>query len=798
MSRQYGAIPLHINFEAGEVRAITQHNDLLVIGFEGGIIKTIPLTFDEKGGIVLGQHESIRLKVDNYEIYDLKAFGENLLVHIKAKDGSPGPLLTITQRGKFNRIQEWTSTFSPNSFTQSKTIAVIYEKRLMVKEWNGTEFKQIFNREYADAALTVALTYPKVCMISHQKIIIVDIITGTSLDLKTFGMTKPLVLSRDSASYFAYTYLSSMVFDLNLSADMAPMTFDTPPIDHARCGHYFASMAANQIWIYDFQHHKGHIPLQACKRICGFNSSFLVATSKDVYCLKDMSEAYEHLIVGSIEAAISTLMNQSPESLSALFEMLWNNDKKLQAFSLFKTKSFEPIIPSVLRLFPFLVFDAPPKNPGLLQCCSPFQKKETVILFVEFLVSTRDIPFSDSTKQLIDTSIVEIYGYLDEFDLTMDFLESKNMIDHASIDLFFDSVNGLSKAAYLCSQNKINEAIEIIKKLDKSFSAARRILIQNATNWSLVEQHIHWLLRNCPTEGIKVLTSQLIDIIKSKMLILKDYPVMYPRFLLGALHNREVITVKPLVNEIVLILIRFLLEIRSPKFQISELSFLNCMIENPKSSIDTAEKELSDELLGVLRAFRKDIATNDLMACVSKIPVTRVRIEIYSAAGCFEEALKILWSESNTKINDCEAYCQSCEDPPKGFSFLYRMMKGHMAKNDYIKALTAMLSRNLTIIDIGDAFSTIDDDESIESVIGDIIDVYHKVTNERASAQIECALAESLTFEREYEKTRLISGHMKITSDSLCSGCGKALGYQYICHTPSGKYYHNKCYQAKK
>ena len=80
------------------------------------------------------------------------------------------------------------------------------------------------------------MTYPHVCMITHSKMMVLNIATGAMTDIKTFGVSQPFLLARDSSTFFSYSTLSAMVVDSYLNADHCPTTFAEAFINHTRCG----------------------------------------------------------------------------------------------------------------------------------------------------------------------------------------------------------------------------------------------------------------------------------------------------------------------------------------------------------------------------------------------------------------------------------------------------------------------------------------------------------------------------------------------------------------------------------
>ena len=789
MSRQYAAIPLHIPFDMSAVRAMVQHNDSLYVAVDGALINSIPLRIDKNCNVTLGSQEVLRVKVEGYEIAEMRSFYDQLLVQIKSKSGNPGVLLALGP--KLNRVDDSADCFAPNAFTQSKTIAIVSEKRLIVKEYDGKSFNQIFSREFPEPALSVAMTYPHVCMITHSKMMVLNIATGAMTDIKTFGVSQPFLLARDSSTFFSYSTLSAMVVDSDLNADLCPTTFAEACIDHTRCGQLMASMSPNCVTIYDFKHHKGVINMKNCKRVATFNSFILLATNNDVYILRDMTEAFEHISAGSVETAALSLPNQSTDVISALFEMIWNNDKQHEALALLKLKDFEDGIVDVLGVFDFMVFKPELPKSGRLRSVKHTKDPKIAAEFVNILMEVRTT-ISEETKVYIDTAIIEALSFLNDNSRLCDFFDSNPTVSADSLQEFFKGVKGVPYAVYLSSLGKQEEAVNELKA-SSSLDVAARVISRSANNWEFVQAHVPWLFERAPEQACLVLASDTIDISKARAYVLSQFQRYYLRFLMAALKHKDIISRRSFINELATGLIKILIAVREPGFNREDAAFLNCMIADKKCSNEQIEKEVSDDLIDVLRKFHDDVDIQVLMPHVSKIQIPRVQIEIYTAANCIKEALLIVWKSG---LDECIDFCRKCENPQSAFSQLFKII--HDNSSNHAKDITRVINENIEIVDIADALQNIDGEENLDNVIEYISGLYKKITTERRNREIAAAFAESRAKEADYERAVLESGHISLGGDAVCAGCGKLLGSQYVVRTPNGLLYHYKCLAIQK
>ena len=791
MSRQYAAIPLHVPFEMDTVRAMTQHNDCLYVATDGGKIHAISLKIDKNCNTTLGSQDSLRVKVEGYEISEIRSFPDQLLVHIKSKSGTPGPLLALHFKGTLIRVDDSTDCFAPNAFSQSKTIAIASEKRLIIKEYDGQTFSQKFSREFQEPALSVALSYPNVCMVTHSKLIILNLQTNAMTDVKTFGVSNPFVLARDSTSFFSYSSLSAMVVDLNLNADLVPVTFEVPCKDHTRCGPLMASMSDNTVTVYDFKHHKGIIHIDNCKKVATFDTSILLATNKDVYILKDMTEAFEHVSAGSIDTAASSLPNQSVDVISSLFEMIWNNGKQKDALSLLKLKEFEDGILDVLSIFDFIVFSPPHQSTGRLVSTKHTNNKTISAYLAEILLEVRS-GVSEQTKISIDTAIIEIFSFLEDNKQLCDFFDTNPTFSRESLHEFFKDGHGVPYAVYLSSLGRKDEAVKALKE-SSSLDVAARVISKYASDWAFIQEHVPWLFERAPVQACLLLANDQIDISRARAYVMSQFPKYYLRFLMAALRHKDIISRRTFINELATGLIKLLISVKMPNFNREDAAFLTCMINDKNSSLEQIEKEVSDDLIDVLRTFHEDVDIQALMPHVNQIQISRVQTEIYTAAGCLNEALLIVW---NKGFDECVQFCRECDEPQKAFSCLMKII--HEKSKNPVKDIITVINENVETVDIADALQYIDGEEDLSKVVDLISESYKILTSERRSREVAASFAESRAIEADYERAVLESGHISLGGDAVCAGCNKLLGSQYVVRTPNGLLYHYKCLAIQK
>ncbi|EAY07996.1 hypothetical protein TVAG_333210 [Trichomonas vaginalis G3] len=793
MSRQYAAIPIHLPFEMTNVCAMTQHSDSLFVAFKDGRIISIPLKIDSKTNVFLGESTSLLVKTPDFEIADIKSFADRILVHIKNKSGVSGPLIAINTRGEVIHVDDNTDCFSPNSFSSSKTLAVVSDKRLMIKELKQTQkFEQTFSREFSEPPLSVALSYPKVCLVSHSKLMILDIQNPSNfLEIKAISTSHPYAMTRDSVNFFSYAGNTAMTFDSKFDSNAEPILFESPCTDHTRCGQFIGSLSENQIVIYDFKHHKGTIPNKNYKRVASFDSSILTCSDNDVFILKDFTEAYEHVLTGSIDTAILALPNQSIDSISSLFEMIWNNNKHIEALSLLTMKEFEDCIVDAFRLFEFLVFSPEIPKSGRLSSAEITKDEKISQVFVDTLFQIRS-GLSDEVKAYVDTAIVETLSYLNNSKKLCDFFDENPVVITESLDKFFEKNNGVPFAVYLSYQGKHSEAVQILKE-SSSLDVAARIISKKAIDWEFVEKNVPWLFERAPEQACLVLASDIIDISRARAYVVSKYPLFYMRFLMCALKHKDIISRKMFINELTTGLVKLLTNIKKPDFDRKEASWLNCVIQNKETNLDVMEKEISDDLIELLRTFHDEVEIQNLMTHVSKIDIPRVQVEIYTAAGYLSEALNIVWSEG---IEKCVTFCQKYEIPQKAFSCLFKIMKER--SSNAAKDITAILKENIEIVDVADAMAQIGGETDLNDVIEFVASLYKDITTERRSKEIAAAFAENRAKESDYQRVVLESGHVSLGGDQVCAGCGKTLGCQYVVRTPNGLLYHYKCLTIQK
>lgn len=793
MSRQYAAIPIHLPFEMTNVCAMTQHADSIFVAFKDGKIISIPLKIDAKTNVFLGESTSLLVKTPDFEIADIKSFIDRILVHIKNITGFSGPLIAITTRGDVTHIDDNTDCFSPNSFSSSRTLAVVSDKRLMIKEFKQSQkFEQTFSRELSEPPLSVALSYPKVCLVSHSKLMILDIQNPSNcLEIKTVSISHPYTMTRDSVNFFSYTGNTAMTFDSKFDSNTEPMTFEHVCTDHARCGQFIGSLSDKQITIYDFKHHKGTIANKNFKRITSYDSSILTCSDSDVYILKDFTEAYEHVLTGSIDTAIHALPNQSIDAISALFEMVWNNNKPKEALSLLTLKEFEDGIIDTFHLFDFLVFKPEIQKSGRILSADHTNDKEIAQEFLNILFQIRS-GLGDEIKINVDTSIVETLAFLKETKRLCDFFDENPTVSVESLEVFFEKSTEISHAVFLIFLGKHNESVKILKE-STNLDVAARIISKKAIDWDFIQQNVPWLFTKAPEQACLVLASDMVDISKARAYVISNFPLYYLRFLMSALKHKDIISRKTFINELSTGLVNLLTNLKKPNFDMKEVSWLNCVIQNKTTDLDIIEKEISDDLIELLRTYHDEVEIQNLMTNVSKINIPRVQVEIYTAAGFLTEALNIVWEDG---IEKCVSFCRNYEIPQKAFSSLFKIMS--TKSSNPAKDITSVLVDNIENVDVFEAMQCIDGEADLNSVIDFISDTYKKITTSRRSKEIAAAFAESRAKESDYERAVVESGHVSLGGEQVCAGCGKSLGCQYVVRTPNGLLYHYKCLTIQK
>jgi hypothetical protein len=257
------------------------------------------------------------------------------------------------------------------------------------------------------------------------------------------------------------------------------------------------------------------------------------------------------------------------------------------------------------------------------------------------------------------------------------------------------------------------------------------------------------------------------------------------------LFRKELLSPAALVNQFLLELVTLLPKLPAD-FTAEAVPFCACVIRNRGASRDEIDEEIGSMLGGVLREFGEVAEMAPLVACVEKIPIRQVRLEIYRAKGSIGEALDLLW-RSEEDIPVCSAFCRECRDPTAAFEVLVRHLGAKVSEAKRIDLLFQLISENLDFIDIAQALEIIGADEDIEAIAPLIDQAYRQLVAVRKDTDLSAALAESDLFESEFEKRKAQAVRVRIKEGTVCAKCEKDLGLKFVVRGVDGLLYHKHC-----
>jgi hypothetical protein len=508
----------------------------------------------------------------------------------------------------------------------------------------------------------------------------------------------------------------------------------------------------------------------------------------------DVTDAFKAAIEGAADLALALLPNRSIECVAVLFEKLWIENWKPKAFHVLKPKIFENVLTDVFRLFKYLRF-VTLREPLHFLFLEPTDNPKIIALFTHWILAfLKDKPAPEFRRQL-ETALFQNYCFQNDLPNLMALVQSGAYLSEAAMESFFGDSVSVPRAFYLGVSGHSVESIAMFQSLcpldNSSLEAVASVFIMSGHSWEFVESQIRWLFGQSPIHACQVLSHDHV-VLKSALAFAKaEFPQFYLRVLYLCLFRKELLSASALVNQFLLEFVALLQKL-PPDFTAEAVQFCACVIRNRSAPRDEIDAEMGSMIGKVLREFADLVEMPPLIACVERIPVRQVRLEIYRAKGSIAEAIDLLW-RSEEDIPACSAFCRDARDPTAAFEVLVRHLGAKVSDAKRIDLLFQLIAENMDLIDIAQALEIIGADEDIEAIVPLIDQAYRQVVAVRKDTDLSAALAESDLFESEFEKRKAQSVQVRIKEGTVCAKCEKDLGLRFVVRGVDGLLYHKHC-----
>lgn len=813
ISHQYAGIPLHLSMQIQNktIKAMTRHQNNLVIAIEPFIVYSFPLEFRNNTIIQAGKRKEIVREVKDIYISELCSIDNILLVFVQGKS-SKGQLFTLPEDGKLNKIIDNVNCFAINQYSNEKYILVGYNHKLSLYKFASEKSCKICSGwpiELESKILSVSMSYPYSIILTAEKMYSINLSDQSRNVNRSPCNPSPYTMALSHEFFLTYYAHSSMKIDSNLSTNISPISFDEEAIDHSYNGSLIATMVKNSIHIYNFEGYRAKAYVSNPFRITQFNNYFIYSTKSGIYYLSEVTNLMDDIISGFV----SENANFDTDKLLSIFEQLWLSNKKDYALSLIKfEKTQEEMIPKILQIFDFFVlpFEGKP-----FMIIDDYDKKEIHKLLYYELDSLN--LFQPDQIEFINTAKFELLAEMNDLKALSAFIEKNTnlKINKEMIDKFYQKARSKSNNAILSSYpffllylGKIDEALNEFLKT-KDYKEYSNILIQKASDFNFVEQKLDVLIKNAPQKAIDVLSCDQISSQKSIDLVKKKYPMYLTPVLRKLIDHKGIVDREEISNFYISQMINLITIIneseKNPaKFDKSQFQFTNTVVNNPNASPSDIKKELNEMLCDFIIKYRSIIDSSILVKNISIVSSFNLKFEIYKTSKDYEKVF-ILLSEKESDFKKCEEFVGGEKDPQILQLFLTFAKnnfdsKKNLKNKGFSCYLFEIIAKFIEFIDVESAMNLIDGEKiSIDDgFLSEIEQAYSAVDTRRMNTETKAAFAESEEFESIYERTTLESKLVTVNAEMTCSHCGNPLGYRFIQMTPDGQFYHNKCIKQMK
>ncbi|OHS99256.1 hypothetical protein TRFO_08505 [Tritrichomonas foetus] len=834
-TKQFCLLPLRVQIPIAynKIQSITECKKDLVIALDGMRIYPcqIEAVNNSEYNVTCGTGK--KATIEHHEIYKMIGIDDQLLLLYRKNPDDPGVLFAMTQTEKLpiqvcKGVVNFAANveFSGTDSTSSPTIAVIVDTSIIILRLSVTESLEGVTRKWVELhkvqirtqCLSVAIALPSILVQCPSQNVTVNLSQKINendymiLSNSANNSENPYNYPNSPNVFFVYTnkQASLMNTSKNFALVNTPVKFQTPQIEHAKADNLYASISHNNVTVYNFESTRqkrivSSLSFPECNHICSYQSKyFIVSNEKQIFLVTECTEAYHNIIEGNLDQAVASIKNLNTDILAAIFEQLWQAEFKQHALSMLKIKELHPALIDIVNLFKMIKTDGLKSDTKYLNFASQTDDQKLAKILTDSLIAIRGTNPSEYTRKIVDTALFEIYAYQEDIPKLSAFIDEVPLLSNESIRAFFNEVESPTYAMYLAFIGNNTEAMEVFKKLQNMdqviLDEITQQMIRNSSDWKFCKANTTWLIQISPLHACRVLTSESVKSGKALKFCKKHFEKFYPTVLHGILDHKDVMNRSDLVNNYAKCICQLLLGLNDENFNRDSVAFCKCVIANPNASIQEIEEELGNDFIDVLRRFPKDTDANNLLFLVNQIPSTRVQVEIYRAAGNVEKALSLIWGDKNEDpdIAVLEQFCRESSDPSAAFMVLIKLMKEKLPADKEMSVLMNLLAQNMSVIDVSSALANINENQKLEDVASFLESSYRKLVTMRKDAELDAAFASSNEFESEYQRIRLESQSIQLTTQTICPKCKQPIGYQYVLRAPNGTLYHWKCLQANQ
>jgi hypothetical protein len=340
---------------------------------------------------------------------------------------------------------------------------------------------------------------------------------------------------------------------------------------------------------------------------------------------------------------------------------------------------------------------------------------------------------------------------------------------------------------YLRAIGDVERAIAEFEAVGNVEEVVKCILAND--QFEFFERHIDWLVRQNPVLAFPLFARPQMSPIRAINLAKQKYP-QYALAIVRRIvcQSADRVTREEFANDYARTVLGLLLELEQRKFDVNRFLFCECVIGNRNEARERIADEVRESLIEVLKCNQDLINFEVLTHLVEKLEEPKVRIAILAAAGEQLRAMELLVKSGN--LDQCEALCA---ESPELLCPFFGMMRGVLPENEFATKVIALIRKNLVHIKLDEAISFIPETVPIEEIAGFLEEAFLELDGARRAAEIRSAFSESDEAESRYERVRAQAKEFRVDGDTLCSICGKRLGFGYIVRTPEGRLCHRAC-----
>ena len=779
MQRRFGALKLNLPIPPGaKILSLEQHQNYLVIGLDSLRLLSVPLIIRDGGIIEVAESKMNYLKMKDLSVRSVKSCHDICLVHL-VNDRNVGPLLDLTtdfQKSHF--VDKSVEHFSVDRKSTEKMVAVARGTKVKVITFDGKKWSESFQKDIQKQILSLAIQKPFLYVATPLGIIVIDMKSGETSAFSFEIGQRPFVMAVDSDEFFAYSGAVALVLNSSLATNFPPIPFGESALDHCYTGKLYASVVADSVVLYDFCRMKGISQISGARHVLAYSGDLLVASEKNVFVVLDVTETIEDIRGGSQETA----NGRSLEILFAVFDQLWLNGERRNALSMLKIEKFREALHDVLSLFLSLEFPAMP--PSRLVVTPFVPDNETLVMLADVLIELNEFG-----NVLLNTAVVELLAITRDTGRMSKYLSnvSESQILDEVVKLFLEKQNPQMLGYYFRAMKKYTEALELFKSRDDVLEV-KNTIIANGSDFSFVALNIDWVMDKDPLTGIQVFGDTSISCAESIEFARNTYPQFYLGILRMLVFREDVPNHAELANLYCKELLEIIYKVCDSDFDRSRVLFCTCVIKNPNASIEEIRDELSENLTSVIRHFTSDI-TSATKALFDNVPLSSLRITLYTLCGDGQKALDQLWREHH----DFEACEELCRSDSCLAMHLLSMAKSEVQSDEFIALATRLIKSHITKIDVPTAMSLIHEDTDLSAVADFLQDCYWTLHGAVISAQLKASFAVSEAFESDVAVVKSSLPVIELDDHKTCCICGCHLGFTTVHRTPSGQLCHEKC-----